>query len=93
MYQIQSVWGNTIDMPRMLKAVARALLFRGLAFSDVRVCVPLRRFAQFHGIACAGGGVLRVEVAAVYTQQHLIPILLRRKFRDENFVASFANML
>lgn len=71
MYQIQSVWGNTIDMPRMLKAVARALLFRGLALSDVRVCVPLRRFAQLDRVARAGGGFLRVEGQSVYTQYPL----------------------
>ena len=77
----------------VVPCVAWALRVRGLAVPDVRVRVPLRRFTQFDGIACVGGRVLRVEVAAVYTQQHLILTLLRRKFRDENFVAEFANML
>lgn len=54
---------------------------------------PFGRFAEFHGIARARGDILRVEGAAAHTQQPLIRTLLRRRFRDENFVAMFVNML
>ena len=49
----------------VVPCVARALRVRGLAVPDVRVRVPLRRFAQFHRVAHAGGCLLRLEGAAV----------------------------
>ena len=49
----------------LVPCVARALQFRGLAVPDVRICVPVRRFAELDRVAHAGGRVLRVEGAAV----------------------------